>query len=362
MCVMKSKRVWGVLGISIVLSGCLKIEATTTVLEDGKVIDQMVVQPKNSLLALLSLSAQGVSAAGRGSDTEPSRMFRKARQILLLQDLRNFANVCKVTDLIYKEELATQRIPYSAVSIPTDFEFSEVAGSGCSIQIGPYDPRILPADFAGEMLGIRIELTTGFHAPYRMSVVSIDEALGDMPFSTSIDSAELQEMCSGEFEPALCQQELGVLLVLIESWNMEGGESNELGDILSDPGMLGGTAEMLRMVLKSVPMTMRIPDNTAVNMVYGTSAFEYGQGWIWRGSAMEWITASTNPGISLQIRPTRHPTPSTPLSVGVGRRYGVVQLEPRRERYDGCRLPAGLSFEHSGAFVLTLRRRPPRPR
>ena len=305
------KRVWAVLGLSIALSGCLEIEATTTVLEDGRVIDHMVVQPKNSLLAFLALSARGVSAAGRGSDTAPSRILNEIRRLALLEELRNFANVCKFTDEIYKEALARQRIPYSAVSVPTDFRFSEIAGSGCSIQIGPYDPRTLPADFAEEVLGIRIELATGVHEPYRMSVVSIEEALEDMLSSAPMDVAELQAICSGELEPALCQQELRVLLVLIRSWNMEGAEPDELRDILSVPGMLGGTAEMLRMVLKSMPVTLRIPDNTAVSRVNGNAAFEYRQGWTWRGSAMEWITASTNQGIWLQIHPTRHPTPST---------------------------------------------------
>ena len=304
-------RAWGVLGLSIVLSGCLEIEATTTVLEDGRVIDHMVVQPKNSLLTLLTLSARGVSAAGRGSDTAPSRMLSAIRRLAILEELRNFADVCKFTDVIYKEALARQRIPYSAVSVQTDFEFPELAASGCSMQIGPYDPRTLPADFAEELLGIRIELATGLYQPYRMSLVSIDEALDDMPSSASMVVAELQAICSGELEPALCQQEMRVLSALIGSWDMEGKESDVSRAILSDPGMLSGTAEILRMVLKSVPVTLRIPDNTAVSMVQGASAFEYGEGWIWRGSAMEWITASTNPGTSLQIRPTRHPTPST---------------------------------------------------
>lgn len=305
------KRVWGVLGLSIALSGCLEIEATTTVLEDGRVIDHMVVQPKNSLLALLALSARGVSAAGRGSDTAAGRVVREFRRLTLLQELRTFANVCKSADWIYKEALARQRIPYSAVSVPTDSRFSEIAGSGCSIQIGPYDPRTLPADFAEEVLGIRIELATGVHEPYRMSVVSIGEALEDTLSSASMDVAELQASCSGELEPALCRQELRVLLVLMRSWNMEGGETDELREFLSEPGMLVGAAEMLRVVLKSMPVTLWIPDNAAVSSVHGTSAFEYRQGWTWRGSAMEWISASTNLGMSLQIRPTRRPTLST---------------------------------------------------
>ncbi len=292
MWVRRWKTAYGVLGLSVVLSGCLEIEATTTVLEDGRVIDHMVVQPKNSLLAMLSLTARG----------------RKGRTDL--QELRTFGNVCKIADWIYKEAFARQRIPYLAVSVPTDFEFSEIVGSGCSIQMGPYDPRTLPADFAEEMLGIRIEPAAGLHEPYLMSVVSIDEALDNKPSSALMNAAELQALCSGELEPALCQQELRILLVLIGNWDKEDEESNEFRDILSDPGMLSGAAEMLRMVLKSVPVTLRIPDNTAVRMVHGASAFEYGQGWIWRGNAMEWITASTNPGMSLQIRPSRQPTPS----------------------------------------------------
>ena len=51
------------------------------------------------------------------------------------------------------------------------------------------------------------------------------------------------------------------------------------------------------------------------------------------------------------------------FSVGVGRRCGCDgELEPRRERYDGCRLPARLSAEHPGALILKLRSRPSSPR
>ena len=305
------KNVLAVLGVSIMLSGCLEIEATTTVLEDGRVIDTMVVQPKNSMLTLLALSARGMNTADSGSDTTAGRKVGEVRRLMSLQDLRTFGNVCKLADAIYKEALTRQEIPYSAATVPITFEFSEIAGNGCSIQIGPYDPRTLPADFAMKVFGIRIEPATGFYEPYRISVFTIGEALADIPSRELMDVAELQAVCSGELEPALCQQELRILMVLIGSWNMEGEESAEFRDILSDPGMLGGAAEILRMVLKSVPVTLRIPDNTAVSTVRGTSAFEYGQGWIWRGSAMEWITGSTNPGMSLEVRPTRLPAPST---------------------------------------------------
>lgn len=291
------KSVWWVLGFSLALSGCLKVEATTTVLEDGRIIDHVVMQPKNSLLTLLALSEQGPNMAGHGSDM-----------------LRTFSDVCKLADEIYSEvykALARQKIPYSAVPVPTDFEFSGIAGNGCSIQIGPYDPRILPTDFAQEMLGIRIERATGLHDPYRMFFVGADEALDGIPSSASMEAEELRAGCSGELEPAPCEQELRLLSGLIGSWTMEGENSGEFSDVLSAPGMLGGAAEMLRMVLKGVPVMLRIPADTAVSMVHGNWAFEYGQGWIWRGSAMEWMAASEDPGLSLQIRPTRDPTPST---------------------------------------------------
>ena len=306
-------RVLGVLGLSIMLSGCLEIEATTTVLEDGRVIDHMVVQPKNSLLALLTLVEKGASTADRGSGTASSRTPDANKGLALLDELRTFANLCVIMDGLYKEALAKQRIPYSAVAVPTDFEFPEIAGNGCSIQIGPYDPRTLPADVAKEVLGLRIEPAPGLNEPYRMSAISIEEALGDISFGASVDGTKLQVICSAELEPALCQQELRILLVLMEMErpDTDSKESDELGDILSDPGMLAGAAEMLRMVLKSVPVTYRIPDNTAVSSVHGALAHEYGQGWIWRGSFMDLITASTNPGMSIQVRPTRSPTPST---------------------------------------------------
>lgn len=315
----KSKGVGCILGLSIMLSGCLTIETTLTVLEDGSVIDHVVIQPKNSLLTLLALPSRLENATGRGSDTAGSRAVQEAERSILLHELSTFGNVCKLADWMYEKVLASQRIPYSAVSVPTDFQFSEIAGTGCSIQIGPYDPRTLPADFAEEVLGIRIERATGVHEPYRIIFVSLDEALSDSPFSASMDATELSAICSGELDPALCQRELRILMFLIKSSYIEGEKWDELRDILSDPGMLGGSAEMLRMVLKSMPATLWIPDNTAVGSVQATSAFEfesgfefeYGQGWIWRGSAMEWITASTNPGISVHVRPTRHPTPST---------------------------------------------------
>ena len=307
----KWRTVWGVLGLSVMLSGCLEFEATTTVLEDGTVIDHMVVQPKNSLLALLSLSARGVEAGDRASDLERSGALGEAQWPALLQDLRILGNACSIADLIYEEAFAGQGIPYSAVSVPTDFEIPGIVGSGCSIQIGPYDPRTLPAEFAEEMLGIRVAPERGLHQPYRMSAVSIEEALDDMPSSAPMDVAALQAMCSGELEPALCQQELRVLLALVGSMDAEDDEAGEFGEILADPVMLGGTAEFLRMVLKSMPVTLRIPDNSAVSMAHGTWAFEFGQGWIWRGSAMEWIAASTNPGMSLQVRPNRLPMPSS---------------------------------------------------
>lgn len=302
------KKVLAVLGVSIMLSGCLEIEATTTVLEDGRVIDTMVVQPKNSMLAFLALSARDVNTEDR---------FSKVKRLKILQELRTLGNVCNIADEIFKEVLAKQNIPYSAAPVPTKFKFSEIEGNGCSVQIGPYDPRTLPAEFAEENLGIRIEPVTGLHKPYRMTYISIDETSDELPSSALMDEAAVQTICSGELEPALCQKELRILVLaggnigdiignIIGNRNKE---ADKFGDILSDPGMLDGATELLRMVLKSAPVTWRIPDNTAVRMVHSTLALERDQGWIWRGSFLDVITDTGT--TSLEIRPTRRPAPST---------------------------------------------------
>ena len=79
---------------------------------------------------------------------------------------------------------------------------------------------------------------------------------------------------------------------------------DELRDVLSDPGMLVGPAELLRVVLRDMSVTERIPDTAAVNRGDGFDfpTFASGQEWIWRGSLMEVITI--HPGLSLHIRPT----------------------------------------------------------
>ena len=52
----------GVLGLSVVLSGCLKIEAIKTVFEDGRGIDHLVVQPRISMGTLRASSARRVNS------------------------------------------------------------------------------------------------------------------------------------------------------------------------------------------------------------------------------------------------------------------------------------------------------------
>lgn len=285
------KTVCGMLGLSITLSGCLTVDSTTTVLEDGRIIEHMVIQPKNSLLTVLSLSAQAADGAGRKFEAEP-----------FLQELRTAGNACVAADWIFEETYASQGIPYSSVPVPTDFEFSGIAVGGCSIQMGPYDPRTLPPEYAEDMLGMRIELENGRHESYRMSWLSFEEMLDDTQVSASVDEAGLAASCSGELEPELCQRELRTLLLWIKS--MEDEVPDEPRDILSGPGMLVGTAELLRVVLKDVSVTVRIPDTAAVNRVEGFAfpTFTSSQEWIWRGSLMEVITM--HPGLSVHIRPT----------------------------------------------------------
>ena len=114
------KTVCGALVLSIVLSGCLEIEGTTTVLEDGQIIEHVVLQPRRSLLTFLALSARGVTgvaeAEGRGSDAAQDRILREFRRLTLLRQLRSVGNTCEIADLMYKEMFAKQRIPYPNVA------------------------------------------------------------------------------------------------------------------------------------------------------------------------------------------------------------------------------------------------------
>ena len=286
------KTVCGVIGFSIVLSGCLNVEETTTVLEDGQIIDHVVLQPKMSMLATIAAFHSAVTElSGRKSYTKKQGSLAKLRA-----GLNSAANACKVADAIFdKDALVRQGMPYSAVPVPINFEYSSIRGNGCSIQIGPYDPRTLPVGFAEDVMGIRVEPLAGVYNPYRVSTVGV-------PLRAIEDHLNLKASCASEEKPELCQEEMQIAITVLRDMVEEG--PGELQNMLTNPGMLVGLAEMTRSLLRSLSMTWSMPDNAAVGMVRGPWIFTSGQGWRWRGSLLE-ASSSTLPEFSFEVRPRR---------------------------------------------------------
>lgn len=288
------KSIFGVIGFSIVLSGCLKADGTTTVLEDGQIIDRVVLQPRMSMLASIA-AFQGAfthlaEQSGRKSYTKKRTSLAEIRE-----KLSSVTNVCKLADAIFdKQAHVRQGVPYSTVPVPINFEYSGVRGNGCSIQIGPYDPRSLPVGFAKDVMGIHVEPLTGVYSPYRVSTVG-----GSFP--PIADHPNLEASCMSEERPELCQEEMKIAITVLRYIDEEG--SGKLRNMLANPGMLVGFAEMTRSLLRSLSITWYIPDNAALGMIRGPGIFTYGQGWRWQGSFLE--ATSTLPALSFEVRPRR---------------------------------------------------------
>ena len=296
------KSVCAVVGFSIVLSGCLKVEGTTTVLEDGQIIDRVVLQPKMSMLPHIATFHDAVT---RHLERSGLKSHAKERTILteMWAELNTAANACMLANDIYDmDAFVRQGIPYSAVPVPIDFEHSNIKVNGCSIQIGPYDPRTLPVSIAEDVLYMRVEPLTGRYNPYRVSAVEV-------PLPAIEDHPNLEASCASEEKPELCREEMKIAITVLRDIGEEGsGESrnvfaNEFQKTLANPGMLVGLAEIARLLLRDMSMTWFIPDNAAVGAVRGPGIFTYGQGWRWRGTIFEAIR--TLPALSFEVRPRR---------------------------------------------------------
>ncbi len=297
------KSVCAVIGFSIVLSGCLKVEGTTTVLEDGWIIDRVVFQPRMSTLASIAAFHDAVTHAAERSRRQ-SHTKKRTFLAEMRAELNSAANACTwADDILDKDAFVRQGIPYSAVPVPIDFEYSDIKGNGCSIQIGPYDPRTLSASFAEDVLSMRVEPLTGRYNPYRLSVVGVPlPAIKDLP--------DLETSCASEEKPELCREEMKIAITVLMEGIDEGdfGElrnifANEFKKTLANPGMLVGLAEIARLLLRDMSITWFIPDNAAVGAVRGPGNFTYGQGWHWRGNFLE--ATRTLHTLSFEVRPRR---------------------------------------------------------
>lgn len=295
--VMSLKPWWiicGTVGFSIVLSGCLKVEGTTTVLEDGQIIDHVVLQPKMSMLASI---AAFHSAIMNLPEKSSGKSYSKKRTFLAetRAELSSVTNACKLAEAIFdKQAYVRQGVPYSTVPESINFEYSGIRGNGCSIQIGPYDPRTLPFEFAEDVMGIRVEPLTGVYSPYRVSTIGVSlPAIENHP--------RLDASCAAEEKPELCHEEMKIAISVLRYIDEEA--SGKLRNVLANPGMLVGLAELILSIIKSSTITWIIPDNAAVGMLRGPGIYTYGQGWRWRGSLLE--ATSTLPGLRFEVRPRR---------------------------------------------------------
>ena len=288
------KTVCGAIGIAIALSGCLKIEGTTTVLEDGQIIDRVALQPKMSMLASIAASYDALTHL---SEQSAWKSYATKRESLakFRAVLSTVTDGCEVADAIFRKKAhVRQGIPYSTVPVPIKFEYSGIRGNGCSIQVGPYDPRTLPVDFAEDVMAIRVEPLAGVHSPYKVSSVGISlPEIGDL--------SNLKASCTLEDKPDLCLEEMMIAISMLRNFDEE--SSGKLRSMLSNPGMLLGLAEMTRSLLKNLSVTLVMPDNAALGIVRGPGDFTPGRGWRWRGNILEAISAS--PAMSFEVRPRR---------------------------------------------------------
>ena len=289
------KIIFAALGLSLFLSACLKIEGTTTVLEDGHIIDRLTIQPKNSMLFLLSVNQQLLS-----NSLKTANLSDRGRK-KLMKDFSSAADACTIASILFdKEEYLQHKIPYSVTAVPTDLEISHITMNGCLVQIGPYDPRKLPRDFVENTMGMSVKQLSGPNDPYKLESFETDRhtTMTTSPYSNIDASCELDIM------PDICKKETLIAANLLQS--IIGGASGEFSEMISNENVLLGLAEIARLALNSISVVMTIPDNIAVSKVSGAGDFTYGEGWKWRGSAMELLSDSD---FSLEVRPKRGTTP-----------------------------------------------------
>ena len=284
------------LGCSLGVSGCLTVKGTTTVLEDGRIIEQVQVLPKRSLWAIgtMVLQIEEISA------DKPRRSKDLAEIRRVLSELRHgMEDTCVVANLIWGQPYAQQSIPVSATRIPLEFGFSNASANGCQIQIGPYDPRVLSSDVAAD-LGLRIVPLTGLYNPYKLLYIS---PLLDT--DTEI-TAYIDILCKEEIDTVRCRDDFSALYAFVNHVPAAPEQLVEELDVWEryvldlyldeNPDLLVGIMEMYRMVFKEITIVSQLRDGAAVGRISSlprkTSSArpEYtreGIDWFWRGNMMD---------------------------------------------------------------------------
>ena len=302
------------LGCSLGVSGCLTVKGTTTVLEDGRIIDQVQVLPKRSLWAIgtMILQVEGINADKPRRSKAPAEMRR------MLSELRHgMEDTCVVANFIWGQPYAQQSIPVSATRIPLEFGIADMNANGCSIQIGPYDPRVLPPNFTADM-GIRVVPLTGRYSPYKLlttnPLLELDAA----------NMVEIDTLCTGEIDPVRCRDDFKVLYAFVD--NLQEQPADEELNFLErhvmdeltlnldkNPNLLIGIMEIFRMVLKDTTVVYQLQDGAAVHDFTSRPSESFSApsrghytreeyDWFWRGNMMDALVGDDS---ALTVRPTR---------------------------------------------------------
>ena len=302
------------LGCSLGVSGCLTVKSTTTVLEDGRIIDQVQVLPKRSLWAIGTLFLQ----IGEISADKPHRSKAPDDMRRVLSKLRHgMEDTCVVANFIWGQPYTQQSIPVSATRIPLEFGFSNTSSNGCQVQIGPYDPRALLPDVAAD-LGLRIVPLTGLYSPYKLLIAS--PLLGT---DTAI-TADIDTLCKGEIDTARCRDDFSALYEFVNHVLAVPEQLVELGEELNawerhaldlyldeNPDLLVGIMEVFRMVFKDITVVSQLQDGAAVGRIsslphkISSARPDYtreGIDWFWRGNMMDVLV---DYGSELTVHPTR---------------------------------------------------------
>ena len=296
MCSKRFQSICTVLGLSLFLSACWKVEGTTTVLEDGRIIDRLTVQSKHSMLFLLSVNQLLLSKA-----KAPTVLSDRGKEKLrgLLNDFSSAANVCTIMAKMFDEkEYLQHTIPFSITPLPSR-EISTITTNACFVQIGPYDPRELSREFVQDTMGMSITRLPGLYDPYKLSIYN--NIL--MQYTSPVPYAQIEASCEADSMPDVCKREMTIAMNLIKG--IVEDDSDEFLEMISNEDMLLGLAEIARLALHNISVILNVPDNVAVYKVGGSGDFKYGKGWEWQGSAMELLAELADPEWSLEVRPAR---------------------------------------------------------
>lgn len=289
----KTRMVIVAIGCSLGLFGCVAMEGTTTVLEDGRVIERVQLSPKRSLWAVLALMADNFAI-----DLKSDALSRGEASDIVSELRRGMEDMCVMADFLFEQPYADLSIPVSTTRMPLEFEIAGAIANGCSVQIGPYDPRTLPA-IATAMLGMRVELLPGAHDPYRLTYV--------IPRSTvdAGNAVDYGDVCTGDVEPARCRDDFEVLHAILDDWKELFKDEPRLMSRIEDKDLLLGIMEAIRMTFASIPVTSRLRHGVAVDWVSEPSRGQFtreGLDWLWRGSMMD---AFAMEDFTITVHPTR---------------------------------------------------------